>query len=123
MRRPHFGRTQTQAIEIDHRLNLRSFTDRKMIHIIARTYQTLFLSREGNKHEGVMSWLRAQTVQQGWQEDRSRPVVHDAITAIDVVRMRANHYYFLSVSRQDANNVGWQLRANEIGRASCRERV
>jgi hypothetical protein len=28
--------------------------------------------------------------------------------------MRANHYYFPSVSRQDANNVRWQLRAKGL---------
>src|SRR5258708_9205409 len=78
----------------------------EVIDVILRSSQPLFLARESDKDQSVMTRLPAQAVEEGGQQHRSRPVIDHAVAkALHLIGMRADQNNFLRFARQNANNV------------------
>src|ERR1700674_3659071 len=115
MWRPDLRRTEPQTVEVHHALDMGALFVGEVVHVILRSDQPLFLARESDENQRMMTRLRAQAVQQARQQRRSCPVVDYAVAkAVDLIGMRTDYDDLPRSTRQHANNVRWKLPVERL---------
>ena len=109
MRCPNFRRSEAQGVEVDHAVHDGPLLLGQLGDVEFGTDHSLFFRSETDEHEGVLPRLRAETVQQAGQKGRPAPVIHHAVTHLDMIGVRADQNDAVGLARQDADNVGREL--------------
>src|ERR1700674_2551249 len=105
MWRPDLRRTEPQTVEVHHALDMGALFVGEVVHVILRSDQPLFLARESDENQRMMTRLRAQAGQQARQQRRSCPVVDYAVAkAVDLIGMRSDYDDLPRFARPAANN-------------------
>src|ERR1700687_1219111 len=87
----------------------------EVIHVILRSDQSLFLARESDKDQCVMTQLPAQAIEEGGEQYGSCPVVgHAVANAVNLIGVCADQNNLLRFARQHANNVRWKVALKRL---------
>src|SRR6202140_2556392 len=94
---------------------MRALRVSKVVHVILRSDQPLFLARKSDEDQRMMTQLPAQAIEEGGQQYGSCPVVDHAVAnAVNLIGVCADQNNLLRFARQHANNVRWKLAVKRL---------